>query len=321
MTHKPRIAVTAPMPAAVAERAQREFDAVLSQDRILSVHEALEVVSRHDSSGLVISSKMRLEAAAIAALPKQMKIIATCSAGTDHIDLEAARARGLVVTNTPDVLTDATADLTFMLILNACRRARVYQAIMDGGWGRKFSLNEMLGFEVTGRTLGIVGMGRIGRALAKRAAGFAMPVVYNNRRRLSPELEQGATFYEDLRDMLPRCQILTLHLPGNPGDSPIMNEEAFALLPKGAVFINTARGNLVDESALIGALQSHHLSAAGLDVFCNEPNYDLRFRDLDNVFLTPHMGSATIETRTAMGFKALDNLAAVLSGNPPIDAV
>jgi lactate dehydrogenase-like 2-hydroxyacid dehydrogenase len=321
MIHKPRIAITAPMPVAVVERAQREFDAVPSQDRILSVREALEVLSRHSSSGLLISSKMKLEAAAIAALPRQVKIIATCSAGTDHIDIAAARERRLVVTNTPDVLTDATADLTFMLILNACRRARTYQAIMDDEWRRSFSLNEMLGIEATGKTLGIVGMGRIGRAVAQRAAGFRMPIVYSNRRRLPSELEQGATFYQDLRGMLPRCQILTLHLPGNPGISPTMNEEAFALLPKGAIFINTARGNLVDENALIGALKSHHLSAAGLDVFCNEPNYDLRFRDLENVFLTPHMGSATIETRTAMGFRALANLAAVLSGNPPIDAV
>lgn len=321
MTQKPRIVVTAPMPIAVVERAQREFDAAVSQDRILSVDEALRIVARHDPAGVLISSKMRLDASAIAALPDRVEIIATCSVGTDHIDIEAARIRGIVVTNTPHVLTDATADLTFMLILNACRRARAYQAIMEDGWRWPFGLNDMLGIEVTGKTLGIVGMGRIGRAVAQRAAGFKMPIIYCNRRRLPPELERGAVYCQNLRAMLPHCQILTLHLPGDGGHDPVMTEEAFALLPKGAVFINTARGGLVDEAALLNALNSRHLSGAGLDVFRNEPNYDLRFRDLENVFLTPHMGSATRETRAAMGFKALDNLAAVLSGRLPIDAV
>jgi lactate dehydrogenase-like 2-hydroxyacid dehydrogenase len=227
----------------------------------------------------------------------------------------------LVVTNTPDVLTEATADLTFMLLLCACRRARECSAMMESGWRVQLGLHEMLGTEASGKTLGILGMGRIGRAVARRARGFSMKIIYSDKHRLPPKLEQDAEFYPDVRQMLPHCDILTLHLPAEAGRPPIMNREMFGLLSRGAVFVNAARGQLVDEAALIQALQSGHLFAAGLDVFRSEPDYDLRLRGLSNVFLTPHMGSATVETRNAMGFRALDNIAAVLSGRPPIDPV
>ena len=177
----------------------------------------------------------------------------------------------------------------------------------------------MLGLQVSGRTLGILGMGRIGRAVAQRARAFGMTVIYSNRSQSPPELEQGARYYPDFRSMLPHCQVLSLHAPAGAATDNIMNRETFALLPKGAVFINTARGALVDEDALYEALTSGHLFAAGLDVFRNEPNYDMRFAGLPNVFLTPHMASATVETRNAMGFRALDNVAAVLAGQKPID--
>jgi lactate dehydrogenase-like 2-hydroxyacid dehydrogenase len=227
----------------------------------------------------------------------------------------------VVVTNTPDVLTDCTADLAFMLILCACRRASEYERIMRQGWRQGFGLPDMLGLRPSGRTLGIVGMGRIGRAVAQRARGFGMRVLYSNRSRLPPGLEGGAEYFADWRAMLPRCQILSLHLPGGPGNDGMMDREAFALLPPGAVFVNAARGALVDEDALVEALASGRLFAAGLDVFRNEPDYDLRLAGLPNVFLTPHVASATVETRDAMGHRALDNVAAVLAGRPPMDPV
>jgi lactate dehydrogenase-like 2-hydroxyacid dehydrogenase len=223
------------------------------------------------------------------------------------------------VTNTPDVLTDATADMAFLLILNACRRAHEYDGIMRKGWGRAFGMGDMLGIDASGKTLGIFGMGRIGRAVAQRARGFNMKIVYHNKTRLPPELEQGATYYPTLNEMLPHCQILSVHAPAGPTTNKVMNAQTLGLLPKGAVFVNTARGTLVDEDALFDALKSGHLFAAGLDVFHNEPNADKRFATLENTFLVPHMGSATVETRKAMGDRALDNIAAVLAGRPPID--
>jgi hydroxypyruvate reductase len=174
--------------------------------------------------------------------------------------------------------------------------------------------------EVGARTLGIVGMGRIGQAVARRARAFGMPVIYHNRNRLPAALENGATYFSSLKTMLPNAQVLSLNLPA-AGLKPIMDAGTIALLPPGAVLINTGRGALVDEDALIEALQSGHLAAAGLDVFRNEPAYDLRLRDLPNVFMTPHVGSATLETRTAMAMRALDNVYQALDGTRPRDLV
>jgi lactate dehydrogenase-like 2-hydroxyacid dehydrogenase len=179
----------------------------------------------------------------------------------------------------------------------------------------------MMGRRAWGKTLGLIGYGRIGQAMARRARGFGMTILYSAPRRASVDAELGATYYADFREMLPHCDALSLHAPGGAATAKMMNAETFALLPKGAVFVNAARGGLVDEDALIGALQSGHLYGAGLDVFHNEPEYDVRFGLLPNVFLCPHMGSATVETRNAMGFRALDNIQAVLAGNPPIDPI
>jgi lactate dehydrogenase-like 2-hydroxyacid dehydrogenase len=316
---RPRVVVASLFPADVVARARTEFEAVVAQEADMSLDQAIEALAAHQARGLLLTSTLKLDAAAVARLPSELKVAATSSVGFEHIDVAAAKARGLIVTNTPDVLTNATADLAFMLILNACRRAHEYDAIMRAGWRRRLGQGDMLGVEVSGKTLGILGMGRIGAAVAERARGFGMTVLYSNRTRLAPELEQGARFFTDFRDMLPHCQILTLHAPAGPETNDIMNRTTFELLPKGAVFVNTTRGALVDEDALLEALTSGRLRAAGLDVFRNEPAYDLRFAALENVFLTPHMGSATVETRNAMGFRALDNVAAVLSGDKPID--
>jgi lactate dehydrogenase-like 2-hydroxyacid dehydrogenase len=172
---------------------------------------------------------------------------------------------------------------------------------------------------VTGKRLGILGMGGIGRAVAQRARGFDMTVLYHNRRRLPPELERGATYYPAFHDMLPHCDFLSINAPGGAATDRMVNAKALSLLPDGAVLVNVARGSLVDEDALYDALTSGKLFAAGLDVFRSEPDFDLRFAKLDNVFLSPHVGSASRETRNAMGFKALDNIAAVLAGKPAID--
>jgi hydroxypyruvate reductase len=180
-------------------------------------------------------------------------------------------------------------------------------------------MGEFLGLKVTGKRLGIFGMGRIGQAMAKRARGFDMQILYSNRSRLPPELELGARYFADLKEMLPLCDILAIHAPATRETDKVIDAEALSLLPKGAILVNTARGQLIDEEALLAALKSGHLFAAGLDVFRSEPDFDLRFAELPNVFLTPHIGSATVETRNAMGFRALDNIAAICSGSPAID--
>ena len=315
-----RLVVASLMPPAVIDRARSEFDALVAQGPDdMTGEEVLQAVLAHQAEALLITSTVKLNKALIDKIPDRVRIAATSSVGFDHIDVLAARAHDLIVTNTPEVLTNATADLAFMLILNACRRAHEYDAIMRQGWRRRFGQGDMLGIEVFGKTLGILGMGRIGRAVAQRARGFGMKVVYSNRTQLPPELEQGAQYFSSLHEMLPACQILTLHAPASAHTQAIINKETISLLPKGAVIVNTSRGALINEDALIEALQSGHLFAAGLDVFHNEPNYDLRFSTLPNVFLTPHMGSATVETRNAMGFRALDNIAAVLAGRPAMD--
>lgn len=304
----------------VKARASDIFEAVFA-DHDMDAEEMIRATIDLQCPAVLIGPKSKLGADQIGRLPGSLRIIANSSVGYDHMDAEAARGRGIIVTNTPDVLTDCTADLALMLILNACRRGAEYEAVMRKGWRTNFGMTGLLGLRPSGRTLGIVGMGRIGQAVAKRARGFDMRILYHNRRALAPDMESGAQYFADFREMLPHCDILSLHLPAGPSVGTLMTAEMFALLPRGAVFVNTARGSLVDEDALFEALRSGQVFAAGLDVFRCEPDFDLRFAELPNVFLTPHMGSATVDTRNAMGMKALDNILAVLSGRPPIDPV
>ena len=318
---KPRLIVSRQIPPDVAERIRAEFDCPFPEGKDMDAETVLRMLSEHKADALMLTSHLPFRKDTIDRIPDHVKIAATCSVGTDHIDIPAAKARGLPMTNTPDVLTECTADIAFMLMLNASRRAYEYDKIMRDGWRIGYGLGEMMGKRVWGKTLGLLGFGRIGQAVARRAQGFGMKVLYSAPRRKSAAEEQGAEYVEDFRAMLPRCDILSLHAPGGAATSSIMNAETFALLPKGAVFVNAARGTLVDEDALITALQSGQLYGAGLDVFRNEPEYDLRFATLPNVFLAPHMGSATVETRNAMGFRALDNIAAVLAGRAPIDPI
>ncbi|WP_175720377.1 2-hydroxyacid dehydrogenase [Burkholderia anthina] len=306
-----RLLVARRVPAAVAARAESEFHAYVT-DADMDAPSVVAFCNRHDTPAVLIGKKSGLQAGHIAALPPSVKILANASAGFDHMDVAAARARGIVVTNAPDALTECTADFTMLLMLAACRRASEYERIVRAGWGKSFGMTDLLGTRVNGKTLGIVGFGRIGRAVAQRARGFGMHIVYTDRRQAPPDVEAGACYCADLDALLPQCDILTLHVPG--GGTPLMTRRAFGLLREGAVFVNAARGGLVDEDALYDALTSHRLFGAGLDVYRNEPNIDPRFATLDNVFLSPHMASATIETRDRMGFTALDNVAAVLDG-------
>ena len=317
---KPRLVAALDLPRAVFESLPERFDSV-GGDRTMSIDELIAQVEQHRADALLITYSQKMTAEVIARLPAHLKILATITVGYDHIDVAAAKARGLVVTNSPDVLTDCTADMAMLLMLGACRRAAEGEQLMRKGWRQRFGLGDFLGLKVSGKRLGIFGMGRIGQAMAQRARGFNMQILYSNRTRLKPELEAGARYFADFRDMLPHCDILAIHAPATPQTEKIINAETLALLPKGAVLVNTARGSLVDEDALLAALKSGHLFAAGLDVYRSEPDFDLRFAELPNVFLMPHIGSATVETRNAMGFRALDNIAAVCSGAGPIDPV
>ncbi len=318
---RPRLVSAQDMPPAVADRIRAEFDAPPLPTARLGPAELVEAARLHRPEALLVSSTTAVDAALVRALPDSVRLVATVSVGFDHVDRSALRARNIALTNTPDVLTDCNADLTLLLILGACRRAAEYGAVIRDGWNRPLRMTELLGIRVSGRTLGIVGMGRIGRAVARRARGFGMTVLYCNRSRLPPGLEEGATFVSDLDAMLPRCQVLTLHVPGGPATAGLIGARELALLPEGAVLVNAARGTLLDEDALFDALDRGRLAAAGLDVFRNEPAIDSRFGSHPRIFATPHMGSATIETRTAMGMRALDNVRAFCAGLPPGDPV
>jgi len=313
-----RVVASLPIPDFLRDRVDALFDCI-APDRHLRTDDVIALANRHQPDGLLMSLGMPMSAGHIAQLPASIRVMATTSVGYDHIDVAAANARGIVVCNTPDVLTDATADTHMLLLLGAARRAKAHVRNMDGGWKIRNGFFQGLGVDVTGKTMGIVGMGRIGRAVADRARGFRMPILYHNRTRLSSDLEGGARYFASLDGMLPHCEVLSLNLPG--GQGVLMTAERFALLPKGAIFVNSARGSLVDENALLDALASGHLGAAGLDVFQQEPKYDTRLNELENTFLLPHIGSATVETRTAMAGLAIDGIAAVLSGQTPANVV
>lgn len=320
MGAKPKVVVTRKLPAAVEARLARDYQASFNcDDHVYSTDELVELADGADA--LLPCHSEHLDARAIARLPDSVKVIANFSVGVDHVDLDAAKARGIVVTNTPDVLSDATAEIAVLLMLGAARRASEGDRLIRNGAWKLWSPAFMVGTQVTGKRLGIVGMGRVGRVVASRARGFDMEIHYHNRRRLPVEAEQGAVFHERLDALLGAVDVLSLHCPAGPETRELLGRERLALLREGAVVVNTARGALVDDDALIDALKRGRVAAAGLDVFNGEPDIHPGYRDLDNVFLLPHIGSATRETRDAMGFRALDNLDAVFAGRAPRDRV
>ncbi len=316
----PRVVITRRLPTAVEARAKASFDVVLSfDDRVLNAGEIIALATGADA--LLPCVADQLDRDLIRALPASVRIIANFGVGTDHLDLEAARARGLVVTNTPGVLTDATADLTLLLILATARRAtEATKLIRESAW-QGWGPTQLMGQGLAGKRLGIVGMGRIGQAVATRARGFGMDIHYHNRNRLAAPQEQGAQYHESLASLLAQADILSLHCAATSATSGLIDAQALAQLPRGATLINTARGDIVDDDAVIAALGSGQLLAVGLDVFKDEPRIDPRYGSLENAFLLPHLGSATVEARSAMGMLALDNLDAFFSGKRPLNIV
>lgn len=316
----PTLLVTRKYPAAVEARLTAGYTARLNALDTVYDGDAL-IAGAEGADGLLVTITDRLTARVIEALPDSVRVIATFSVGFEHIDVAAAQARGIVVTNTPDVLTDATADIALLLILGAARRAAEGMALIrDGTWGR-WSPGGFLGTDLGGKRLGIYGMGRIGQAVAHRARPFGLDIHYHSRHRLEPELEQGAVYHPTAEGLLKVSDILSLNAAATPDTQRFLNRERIELLPEGAIVINTARGSLVDEDALIGALRSGRIAAAGLDVYDNEPDIKRAFRTLPTAFLLPHLGSATVETRMAMGFCALDNLDAFFAGKTPPNVV
>ena len=320
MTAKPSVLVTRKLPDAVLARCAESYDARINEDDTVMDSESM-LAQAEGCDAILCCSSEKFSAQVIARLPQSVRAVATFSVGLEHIDLEAAKGRGLIVTNTPDVLTDSTADITMLLLLGAARRAYEGERMLREDAWVGWNPNQLLGVHVSGKRLGILGMGRIGRAVAQRARGFEMEIHYHNRSRLGPDLEQGATYHSNPDSLLEVSEFLCLNAPATPETEKFLNAERIAKLPERAVVVNTARGSLVDDQALQAALKSRKLAAAGLDVFEGEPRIDPGYRGLDNVFILPHLGSATLETRNAMGFKCCDNLDAVFAGREPPDRV
>jgi lactate dehydrogenase-like 2-hydroxyacid dehydrogenase len=317
---KPVVLVTRKLPDAVEERLRRDYDPILNPDDAL--YSADEIVKRSEGVDAIMPCHTeKFSAEVIARLSKRVRVIANFSVGYDHVDTQAAKARGLIVTNTPEVLSDATAELTMMLMLGAARRASEGERLVRTRQWKDWSPSFMVGTQVTGKRLGILGFGRVGRVVAKRARGFDMQIHYNDVEKLSPALEQGAIFHKTPAELMPHCDFLALHCVASPQTVKLLNADLIARLPDGAIVVNASRGVVIDDDALIAALKSGKLTAAGLDVYNNEPDIHPGYRELPNVFLMPHIGSATKETRIAMGLRALDNLDAVFAGKEPRDRV
>ena len=317
---KPVLLVTRRLPEAVEARAAQAFDARLNEaDTPRSGADVVRLAAGADA--ILCCPAEKLDAAAIAALPASVRAIGTFSVGFDHIDIAAAAARGITVCNTPDVLSVATAECAMLLILAAARRAGEGERLVRAGAWDGWAPTQLIGTQVSGRRLGIFGLGRIGRELARMARGFGMEVHYLDQTRLPEALEQGAIFHSTDATFLPVCDVLSLHAPGGDGTRAWLNAERIARLPRGAIVANAARGTLIDDSALIAALRSGQVAAAGLDVYNNEPALDPAYRALENVVLLPHLGSATRETRDAMGFLVLDGIAALVAGGTPPNMV
>jgi lactate dehydrogenase-like 2-hydroxyacid dehydrogenase len=320
-SRKPKVLATRRFPPDVESRLAANFAARLNPEDALYDGPAL-VEAAEGFDGILCAAGDALGADTIARLPASVKMIATFSVGYEHVDVAAAARRGIAVSNTPDVLTDATADITLLCLLGAARRAHEGTTLLRAHGWVGWAPTQLMGTQVTGKRLGILGMGRIGQAVADRARAFRMTIHYSNRSRLPAHLEKGAIFHADPDAMLPQCDFLSINAPMTPATKKWVNAERIAKLPKGAIVVNTARGGVVDDEALIAALRSGRLAAAGIDVFDGEPRIHPGYYGLENAFLLPHMGSATIETRNAMGFRALDNLEAfLLSGKTPPDLV
>jgi glyoxylate reductase len=319
---RPFVIVTRKLPDPIETRMMELFACRLNlDDTSLSKPDLIAAVERADV--LVPTVSDRIDAEVLEAAGPALKLIASFGTGVDHVDLAAAQRRGIIVTNTPGVLTEDTADMTMALILAVSRRlAEGERLIRSGGW-IGWGPTSMLGHRIWGKRLGIVGMGRIGMALARRAKGFGLSVHYHNRRPVPEEVENAleATHWESLDQMLAHMDIVSVNCPHTPATYHLLSARRLRLLPPQAILVNTARGEIVDEEELLRLLETRAIAGAGLDVFEHEPAIDPRLRALDNVVLLPHMGSATIEGRLAMGEKVIINIKTFADGHRPPDRV
>lgn len=318
----PRVFVTRHLLPEVEARMVELFDTTLNRDdRPLSREELVAAVQGCDV--LVPTVTDRIDAELLAAAGPDLKLIASFGAGTDHIDLAAAAARGIMVTNTPGVFTDDTADIAMEMIIGLPRRVREGIALVRRGEWTGWTPTALLGVKLSGKVLGIVGMGRIGQAVAHRARAFGLHIAYHNRKRLPEAIEQmlGARYVETLDELVAQADIITLHSPANAESHRMIDARRIALMKPGACLINTARGDLVDQEALIAALEDGRLGGAGLDVYPDEPTVDPRLLKIPNCMTLPHIGSATREGRGDSGHKVIANIRVWADGHRPPDQV
>ena len=319
----PKILVSRKISDLAEKKLKKEFDVTLNlKDESIPESELIKIINDYD--GMISTGFDKISENFFYNLKGKLKIIAQVGVGYDNISIKAAKEKKIKVTNTPNVLNEAVAETTVLLILAASRRAgEGYNLVKSDDWkNQKPDITKfMIGNSVTSKTLGIIGMGRIGRIAAKSAKAFGMKIIYHNRNKLSDELENGAKYYPDLNSMLPECDFVSIHTPATADTKHILNESTLSLLPKHAVVVNTSRGSTIDDDALLDALENKKIYAAGLDVFNNEPNLDKRYLKLDNCFVLPHIGSATHETRLAMSMMAVDNIHCFFNNKPLISKV
>ena len=316
---KKKILVTRNLLPENEERIKKIFDVKLNkEDKVYSSEEVLNLSK--DCDGILCVGGNKFDAAILDKLSNTVKIIANYAVGFNNVDVDVATKKGIVVTNTPEVLTDSTADISILLLLGASRRA--YE-------GRKFaeeqswvwSTNFLLGKQMSNRKLGILGMGRIGRAVAKRARGFGMEIHYHNRTKLAAHLEEGAIYHDNIKSLFNNSEFLSINCPATKETTNLVNEQSINYLPDGAIVTNSARGDIIDDTAMIKAMKSGKVFALGLDVYNGEPKINPEYLKLNNLFLLPHLGSATVRTRIDMGDRAIDNLENFFNNKKPKDQV
>jgi glyoxylate reductase len=319
---KPLVILTRRLPDTVETRMRELFDAELNaSDKAFSRDQLIDAMRRAEV--LVPTVTDKIDAELITSAGPKLKLIASFGTGVDHIDLKAAREAGITVTNTPGVLTEDTADVAMALILSVPRRlAEGNELVRKGGW-TGWAPTSLLGHRINGKRLGIIGMGRIGQAIARRALGFGMSVHYHNRRPVHPEIEKelGATHWDDLGQMLSRMDIISINCPHTESTNRLLSRKMLERIPQQAYLVNTSRGEVVDEVALTELLRKGRIAGAGLDVYENQPVITPELLELDNVVLLPHIGSATIEGRLSMGEKVIINIQTFADGHTPPDRV
>ena len=320
--NRTKVVLTRRLPEPVETRLKELFDVTLrNHDTPMSRAELVDAIKTCDVLVPTITDK--IDAGLLGQAGANLKLIANFGAGIDHIDVETARQRGILVSNTPDVVTEDTADMAMALLMAVVRKIpQGLQAMQSGEW-TGWSPTAYLGGRLGGRRLGILGMGRIGQAVARRASAFGMQIHYHNRRRLRPEIEDtlGATYWESLDQMVGRMDILSINCPHTPSTFHLMNARRLRLLKPSAVIVNTSRGEVIDENALTRMLRASELAGAGLDVYEHGTDINPRLRELENVVLLPHMGSATLEGRVEMGEKVIINIKTFADGHRPPDMV